>query len=119
MVTVPRETGRVELASAKPVIVIVAGFSDLLLIFAHVAASGLHVRVAIFLGVNCARSSPEPAFGSISLTCREYPGASTRIPPLRLAKVTSITHRFALPLSSRQRKVGGVISGGKTEPSSG
>jgi hypothetical protein len=47
------------------------------------------------------------------------PGVSTRIASERLAKETSTTQRMAESLGSRQRKVGGVISGGKMEPFNG
>jgi hypothetical protein len=53
IVTLPREAGVVELSSAIPVIVIVAGhFTDPRLIFAQVVVSGLQVLVAACSGVS-------------------------------------------------------------------
>src|SRR5664279_549372 len=120
MLTLPLDTGSVEASSANPVIAMVAGdLTDRCLIFAHVPASGFQIHMAACSGVIVGGASSETVRGSIAPFCMCSPGASTRIPSEWSAKETSTTHRFAVLLSSRQRKVGGVISGGNTEPSSG
>src|ERR1017187_8390677 len=117
IVTVPRDTGTTESLPANPLIVIVAGkFSESRLIFVQVAVSGFHVLVSACSGVS---GTGGPACGSISPICKCSPVASGRIPLEPSANETSTIQCCAAMLESRQRKVGDVISGGKTEPLSG
>src|ERR1035441_9456376 len=120
MVTAPPETGTLESLSENPANVMVAGaLTERCLILAQASASGLQVLVTFCCGVNSSRSVIGPASGSSWPTCRGSPGTSMWIASAWSAKVTSTDQRFAFSPASRQRKVGGVISGGKIEPSSG
>jgi hypothetical protein len=56
---------------------------------------------------------------SISPMCIRSPGAFNWIAAEPLENTTSICHAVAVGAASCQINVGGVISGGKIEPSSG
>src|SRR5438128_1754999 len=101
--------------------VIVTGDStDRCLMADHVTPSGVHVCAAACSGVSFGSSfDGATASGSISPICSRSPGDFTRIDEDRPANVTSINQLLALASESRQRNVGGVISGGKIVPSSG
>src|SRR5271157_5776848 len=120
MFTLPAETGCCGLSAVNPVMVIVAGdFTDCCLIFAQVSASGTQVWVTACCGVSLVRSLGGPAWGSSSPGCISWPETSRRISLAWPANETSTTQRFAESAASRHRNVGGVISGGNTEPSRG
>ncbi len=121
MVTLPRETARFGSWSGKPVIVTVAGrFTECLLIADQVSASGVQVHAAANCGESLGSSFVTATVrGSISPMRSRWPGDSACIAAEPSPKVMSIRQRFALSAVSRQRKAGAVISGGKTDPSSG
>ena len=106
------------IASANPVIVIVAGdFTDNRLIFAQVSTSGFQVCVVACSGVSSAAGTRVGvALAHLHVLAGRFDADSDLNGS---AKETSTTQRFAVSLESRQRKVGGVISGGKMEPSAG
>src|SRR5450631_2402812 len=113
IVTLPVDNA-VFASSAYPVIAIVAGdLAEYRLILAHISASGFHVCADACSGV---RSGAGPACGSTVPISGGFPSASTRKSFARSAKETSTTHRFAVPSGSCHKTVGGVISGGNTDP---
>src|SRR5579883_2530808 len=106
-------------SSVNPVMEIVAGaLTECCLISVQVCSSGFHVRIAACSDVNSESSPFATTVGSSSPRCRCSPATGIRIALVLSANDTSTTQRFA-SLASRQRNVGGVISGGKIEPSSG
>src|SRR5208282_1808558 len=109
----PWETGLAGALSLRPAIITAAGRStECRLIAAHVAASGIQVCAAACSLVSDGGSLvPETQRGSISPMRMGSPWDLTWIGSEPSAKVTSIRHVFAEASASRQRKVGGVISG--------
>ncbi len=88
-------------------------------IAAHVSASGLQLRAASS-GISLGRwFVAATARGSISPIRTRSPRVFTRIPANPSLNATSIRRSTAIPTVSRQRKTGGVISGGKSDRSSG
>src|ERR1035437_6722278 len=105
--------------SRKPVIVTSAARStERFLISAQAPASGIQVRAAACCGVSRGGSLvSETARGSISpIRICSQGQAARRTPPSE--NFTSTCHAVASFVESRNRKVGGVISGGKIEPRS-
>src|SRR5208283_6235548 len=120
-VTRPWETGLPEALSLRPAILIAAGRStECRLMVSHVAASGIQVCAAACSLVSEGGSLvSETQRGSISPMRMGSPWELTWIGSEPSAKVMSILQVLADASASRQRKVSGVISGGKMEPSSG
>ena len=104
-----------------PVIASVAGAAtDCFLIAAQTAASGVHVCAEACSGVSFGSSLvAETQRGSMAPTLRRSPLDSTWISGARPPKETSMRQVVARVDASRNRNVGGVISGGKIEPSDG
>src|ERR1035441_8279022 len=121
ILTWPLETGCFKSASRNPVIAMVAGDpTERFLIASQVPASGIQVCAASCSGVSLGSSLlAETASGSISPMRIGSPADFTWMAGARSGNVMSILHEVTLAAASRQRKVGGVISGGKTEPSAG
>src|SRR5208337_229928 len=119
-VTRPRETGLSGVLSLRPAIATVAWHStECCLIVAHVAASGVQVcAAACSLVSDGGWLLSDTHRGSISPMRMGSPWELTWIGSDPSAKVISMRHVLAEASASRQRKVGGVISGGKMEPSS-
>ena len=120
-VTRPWDTGVAWPLYLEPAINMVAGRSvECCLIVAHRGASGVQVCAAACSGVREGGwLVSEMQRGSISPIRIGSPWELTWIGSEPSAKVISIRHVLADASASRQRKVGGVISGGKMEPSSG
>src|ERR1035437_707130 len=105
----------------RPVMVTVAGAAtDCFLMTAQTAASGIQVCAEACSGVSFGNSLfGETHRGSISPTRRRSPFDSTWMDGARPPKSMWMRQRDARPDESRNRNVGGVISGGKIDPSSG
>src|SRR5664279_948572 len=121
ILTWPLETGCFRSASRNPVIAMVAGDpTERFLTASQVPASGIQVCAAACSGVSLGGSLlGEAASGSISPMRIPSPDDFTWMPGAPSGKAMSIVHDDTLAAASRQRKVGGVISGGKSEPSAG
>ncbi len=107
------------LALLYPVMVSVAGDPvEADWIRSQVAASGVQVQEAACCGVSFGGSLVSlTQSGSIAPRCILSPPETICMAGAPAPKVMSIFQEAATP--SRQRKLGGVISGGKMEPSSG
>src|ERR1035438_2212085 len=121
MLAWPLETGCFRSSSRNPVIATVAGDpTERFLIASQVRASGVHVWATACSGVSLGGSLlAETACGSISPMRIPSPDDFTWMPGAPSGKAMSTVHDVTLAAASRQRKVGGVISGGKREPSAG
>src|SRR5579872_3133360 len=121
ILTWPLETRCFRSSSRNPVMAMVAGDpTECVLIAFQVLASGVHVWAAACSGVSLGSSLFfETASGSISPMRIPSPDDFTWMPGAPSGKVMSTAHEITLAAASRQRKVGGVISGGKMEPDTG
>src|ERR1035437_2138489 len=108
--TRPLDTARLPL---RPVMVTVAGAAtDCFLTMAQIAASGIQIRVEACSGVSFGNSLfGETHRGSISRPRRPSPFDSTWVAGAPPPKSISMRQRPACPDESRNRNVGGVISG--------
>ena len=121
MATEPRESGCFVCSSAKPVMVTVAGrLTERFLMAAQVWASGFQVHAAASCGVSVGSLLlSDTQRGSISPMRIRSPRDTARMPGKPSPNVMSIRQNLAPAAASRHRKVGAVISGGKTDPFSG
>src|ERR1039457_5735513 len=121
ILTWPLETGCLRSSSRNPVIAMVAGDpTECVLIASQVLASGVHVCAAACSGVSLGGSLlGHTAAVSLSPVRIASPDDFTWLPGAPSGKAISTVHDVTLAAASRQRKVGGVISGGKREPSAG
>src|ERR1017187_841244 len=94
--------------------------TEFFLMISQAALAGIHVCAAACSGVSCGSWLVGPmARGSISPTDIGSPREVRRMGDGPAAKVTSMPHSVTPWPLSRQRKVGGVKSGGKTDPDAG
>src|ERR1035438_1325986 len=94
--------------------------TEFFLMISQTSLLGIHVCAAACSGVSCGSSLVGPtARGSISPTDVRSPRDISRIADWPAANVTSMLHSVTLWSLSRQRKVGGVKSGGKFDPDAG
>src|ERR1017187_12458 len=117
----PRDTGWLAFPAAKlPMVTVAAPATDIFLIAAQVAGSGIQVWAAACCGVRLgARLLGETQRGSISPMRIRSPLAATWMAAEPSANDTSIRQETAPGAGSRQRNVGAAMSGGKTDPSAG
>ena len=119
--TLPRETAWSGASARNPVMVTVAATAtDCRLMACQVAGSGFQACAADSGGVSLGGSLVSATqSGSMGPTGRRSPLLVAWIVAGAPPKETSIRQRVTPFPASRQRRVGGVISGGKIDPSSG
>src|SRR5664279_3637072 len=121
MLTFPRETACSGASPRKPVMVSVAALeAEYRLIACHIAGSGVQECAAVNWGVSLGGSFVSATqSGSILPMRSRSPLEVAWIAAAPSPNETSICQEATPFAASRQRNVGGVISGGNIDPSSG